>query len=60
MRYIVTWPWKMDKPDLSENHGVALGRLKSFVNRIKGNPDLAEKYSEIIEDQLNQGTVERN
>ena len=50
----------MDRPDLSENHGLALGRLKSFVYRIKGNPDLAEKYSEIIEDQLNQETVERN
>ena len=53
-RYAVTWPWKRDRPDLPENHGLALGRLKSLINRIKGNPDLVEKYAEIIEDQLKQ------
>lgn len=58
-RYAVTWPWKRDRPDLPENHGLALGRLKSLVNRIKGNPDLAEKYAEIIEDQLKQGIIEK-
>ena len=23
-RYVVTWPWKMDGPDLPDNHGLAL------------------------------------
>ena len=39
-RYAVPWPWKRDRPDLPENHRLALGRLKSLINRIKGNPDL--------------------
>ena len=58
-RYAVTWPWKKDRPDLPENHGLAVGRLKSLVSRIKGHPDLAEKYGEIIEDQLKQGIIEK-
>lgn len=51
-RYTVTWPWKTEKPDLPENHGLALGRLKSLINRMKRNPDLVEKYAEIIDEQL--------
>ena len=27
-RYAVTWPWKRDRQDLSENHGLALGIIK--------------------------------
>ena len=57
-RYIVTWPWKKEKPDLPQNHGLALGRLKSLINRMKRNPDLVEKYTEIIEEQLKQGIIE--
>ena len=58
-RYAVKWPWKRDKPDLPENYGAALGRLKSLLRRLKGNPDLVQKYDEIIEDQLRQGIIER-
>ena len=57
-RYAVKWPWKKDKPDLPENYGVALERLKSLLSRLKGNPDLVQKYDEIIEDQLRQGIIE--
>ena len=57
-RYSVTWPWKSEKPDLPQNHGLALGRLKSLVNRMKRNPDLVEKYDDIIEEQLKQGIIE--
>ena len=57
-RYSVTWPWKKEKPDLPENHGLALGRLKSLINRMKRNPDLVEKYTEIIEEQLKRGIIE--
>ena len=56
--YSVTWPWKKEKPDLPENHGLALGRLKSLINRMKRNPDLVEKYTEIIEEQLKRGIIE--
>ena len=57
-RYSFTWPWKKEKPDLPENHGLALERLKSLINRMKSNPDLVEKYTEIIEEQLKRGIIE--
>ena len=57
-RYSVTWPWKKEKPDLPENHGLALGRLKSLINRMKRNPDQVEKYTEIIEEQLKRGIID--
>ena len=43
---------------MPQNHGLALGRLKSLVNRMKRNPDLVEKYDNIIEEQLKQGIIE--
>ena len=57
-RYSFTWPWKKEKPDLPENHGLALERLKSLINRMKRNPDLVEKYTEIIEEQSKRGIIE--
>ena len=58
-RYTVAWPWKDEKPDLHENRALALGRLKSLIRRMKDNPDLVQKYDEIIEYQLKQGVVEK-
>ena len=58
-RYTVAWPWKDEKPDLPGNRALALGRLKSLIRRMKDNPDLVQKYDEIIEDQLKQGVVEK-
>ena len=54
-RFTVSWPWKKEKPDLPQNYGLALGRLKSLINRMKRNPFLVEKYTDIIVDQLKQG-----
>ncbi len=42
-RYQVTWPWKDDIPDLPENRGLAMGRLKSLVNKIQKQPDLMKR-----------------
>ena len=58
-RYTVTWRWKEDQPDLPENRALALGRLKSTVNSMKNNPDLIQKYDDIISDQLKRGIIEK-
>ena len=58
-RYTVSWPWKEDQPDLPENRNLALGRLKSLVIRMKNNPELIQKYDDIITDQLNKGVIEK-
>ena len=58
-RYTVSWPWKEDQPDLPENRTLALGRLKSLVSTMKNNPELIQKYDDIITDQLNKGIIEK-
>ena len=58
-RYSVTWPWKHDKSDLPDNRGLAMGRLKSLIRRIKTNPKLAGQYGDIIAEQLKQGVIEK-
>ena len=37
-RYQVTWPWKEECPDLPPNYELAMGRLRSFVSKIKRQP----------------------
>ncbi|XP_060605576.1 uncharacterized protein LOC132758080 [Ruditapes philippinarum] len=57
-RYQVKWPWKNETPDLPTNRDLALGRLKSTVNRMKNNPDILTKYHNVIQDQLQKGIIE--
>ncbi|XP_060589617.1 uncharacterized protein LOC132744845 [Ruditapes philippinarum] len=58
-RYSVTWPWKEENPDLPENKGLAIGRLKSCLKRLENKPDLLEKYNNVIKDQLSKGVIEK-
>jgi len=58
-RYQVTWPWKEDIPELPSNKELAIGRLKSCMNRIKKKPELLMKYDKVIQDQLEKGVIEK-
>ena len=58
-RYTLTWPWTDKVPNLPENRTLAVGRLKSLVRRMKDNPDLVQKYHDIIQDKLRQGIIEK-
>ena len=58
-RYTVTWPWKEEQPDLPDNRALALGRLKSLVSRMRNNPELIQKYDDIITDQREKGIKEK-
>ena len=58
-RYTVTWPWKEEQPDLPDNRALALGRLKSLVSRMRNNPELIQKYDDIIIDQREKGIIEK-
>ena len=44
---------------MQEHRTLALGRLKSLVSRMKNNPELIQKYDDIITDQLNKGIIEK-
>lgn len=56
---MVTWPWIEDHPNLSENYQLALGRLKSILQRLIKLPTLLEKYDAIIKEQLSKGIIEK-
>ncbi|MEW8544133.1 MAG: DUF1759 domain-containing protein, partial [Candidatus Thiodiazotropha sp.] len=58
-RYSVTWPWREDKASLPENRELAFGRLKSLVHKMRNNPQLIDKYDDIIQNQLKLGVIEK-
>ena len=58
-RYQVTWPWREECPDLPSNHELAMGRLRSFVSKIKRQPELMKKYNSIIREQVDRDVIEK-
>ena len=58
-RYHVKWPWKEKDPDLPSNRELAQGRLQSLARKLQKTPELMEKYNTIIENQLEQGIIEK-
>ncbi|KAL9989289.1 hypothetical protein ACROYT_G003822 [Oculina patagonica] len=57
-RYQVTWPWKEESPSLPTNYELAMGRLRSLLNRPMRNPEHLTKYDAVIQDQLQKGIIE--
>ena len=57
-RYQVTLPWKEESPSLPTNYELAMGRLRSQVNRLSRNDKHLQKYDAIIQDQVQKGIVE--
>ena len=55
----MTWPGKETSPDLPDNYQLAVGRLKSTVQRLRKDPRLLRMYTDVINDQLNRGIIER-
>ncbi|XP_060579216.1 uncharacterized protein LOC132736151 [Ruditapes philippinarum] len=58
-RYHVSWPWKDETPDIPENRQLAVGRLKSVVRKLENHPDLLQKYSSVLKEQLENGIIEK-
>ena len=58
-QYQVTWPWKEENPDLPLNRELAIGRLKSYIARMRNKPDLIKQYDSIIQDQIHKGVIEK-
>ena len=59
-RYFLSWPWREENEShLPENFELSLGRLKSLIKRLEKNPDLLEKYNNIIQEQIAKGIIER-
>lgn len=57
-RYQVPLPWKEFPPNLSDNYGLSLGRLRSCLRFLNSKPEILRKYDQIIQDQLEQKIIE--
>ncbi|KAL7079170.1 hypothetical protein ACQ4LE_001254 [Meloidogyne hapla] len=57
-RYCVRWPWRDPCPELPSNFSMAFRRLVSTLNRMRSEPEQLQKYSNVINEQLQQGIIE--
>ena len=57
-RYQVALPWKEDHEQLPDNYHLSLQRLDSLLKRLRRNPELLEKYDQVIKEQLAAGIIE--
>lgn len=55
-RYEICRPWKEFPPNLQNNYGLALGRLRSLQGKL--TPELFQSYNVIIEQKLQTGIIE--
>ena len=59
-RYEISLPWKAGcKEILPTNYQLASNRFQNLVKRLQKQPDLFATYHAIIQEQLNEGIVER-
>ena len=57
-RYYVARPWKDENYKLPENCQLSIGRLKSLQKQLKDDPELLQRYDEVIKDDLEKGMIE--
>ncbi len=57
-RYEVSWPWKVENPELPSNYHLALNHFRHIAKKFQSNPDLLKRYDDIIQDQIKQGIIE--
>ncbi|KAL0839095.1 hypothetical protein ABMA28_017074 [Loxostege sticticalis] len=57
-RYQVRMPFKTNNPDIGESLTIAQKRFQLLENKFKRNPDLHEKYTEFMEDYIEQSHME--
>jgi len=58
-RYSVSLPWKAGLGPLPLNYTNCVARLKSQVKKLKQDPEVFQKYNDVIIEQLNSGIVSR-
>eukprot|EP00112_Aurelia_sp_Birch-Aquarium-sp1_P000960 Seg1093.6 transcript_id=Seg1093.6/GoldUCD/mRNA.D3Y31 product="hypothetical protein" protein_id=Seg1093.6/GoldUCD/D3Y31 len=52
--------WKSGHASLPSNQSGSLGRLSGLVRKLKRDPALLEEYDQIIQEQLEEGIVEKH
>ncbi|XP_071055068.1 uncharacterized protein [Onthophagus taurus] len=59
-RFIVSLPFKSNKPTLGDSYQTALKRFKSLENRLLKNPSLHDDYISFMSDYLSSGHMSLN
>ena len=52
-------PWRANHPPLQNNERGSIRRLGNLLKKLEKQPDLMTKYNGIIQDQIDQGIVEK-
>jgi hypothetical protein len=52
-------PWKPDHPTLPTNYNIAKRRTQNTIYRLKQQPEMLQKYGEIINEQKRRGFIEK-
>lgn len=50
-RYHIRWPFKSETPDLPNNFGLSIGRLRSLIKRLKKD-NLLIAYDKVLQEQM--------
>ena len=58
-RYEVQLPWKENRPTVPSDYELCVNRLRSLQRKLLKEPELIKEYDQIIEEQINNGIVER-
>ena len=57
--YVSGLLWRKDKPSLPNNYGMAKRRLQSSEKKFESNPEIKERYSKSIQDDIDKGFVKK-
>ena len=49
-RYVISWPWKKNRPKLADNFELCIGRLRFLWNKLVKDKNLLNQYNDIIKD----------
>ena len=58
IRYDVELPWKEKYPDISDIYKLAKRRLYSQIKRLQKDPEMLDKYNQIMKEQQDAGIIE--
>ena len=58
-RYYAKLPWKQDHEALPSNFDITLKRTENTIQRLRRDPEILQKYDEIIRDQERRGFIEK-
>lgn len=58
-RYVARLPWRSNHDTLPTNYDITLRRTENTIKRLSKEPDMLQKYGEIIADQEKRGFIEK-